>query len=133
MSTVADARVRPAARVGGRALRVSRDGRSCARSCSSRSSSPTVVVATAFVALLPEGHERGLLPILAAHVFFNVAIVVRLVGTAWARLDPRLWDAAATLGAGPWRRRTGVTLPLLAPALAALRRSSSSSASPRSA
>lgn len=79
---------------------------------------PTVVVATAFVAFLPEGHERGLLPILAAHVFFNVAIVVRLVGTAWARLDPRLWDAAATLGAGPWRRSTGVTIPLLAPALA---------------
>ncbi len=79
---------------------------------------PTIVVATAFVALLPERHERGVLPILAAHVFFNVAVVVRLVGGYWARLDPRLWDAAATLGASPLRRVREVTLPVLAPALA---------------
>jgi thiamine transport system permease protein len=79
---------------------------------------PTVVVATAFVAALPEGRERGILPILAAHVFFNVAVVVRLVGTAWARLDDRLWEAAATLGAGRLRRTTAITVPVLAPALA---------------
>jgi thiamine transport system permease protein len=79
---------------------------------------PTVVVATAFLAVLPEGHERGVATILAAHAFFNVAVVVRLVGTAWARFDQRLWDAAATLGAGPLRRARAVTLPLLAPALA---------------
>jgi thiamine transport system permease protein len=79
---------------------------------------PTVVVATAFLAVLPAGHERGLLPILAAHAFFNVAVVVRLVGTAWARLDQGLWDAAATLGAGPAGRTRTVTVPLLAPALA---------------
>jgi thiamine transport system permease protein len=80
---------------------------------------PTIVVATAFVALLPDGYERGVLPILAAHVFFNVAVVVRLVGGYWARLDPRLWDAAATLGASPARRVQEVTLPALGPALAA--------------
>ncbi len=80
---------------------------------------PTIVVATAFVALLPEGVERGVIPILAAHVFFNVAIVVRLVGGYWAQLDPRLSDAAATLGASPLRRLREVTLPALTPALAA--------------
>ncbi len=61
---------------------------------------PTVVVATAFLELLPAGYERGVAAILAAHVFFNVAVVVRVVGAWWGRLDPRLWDEAATLGAG---------------------------------
>jgi thiamine transport system permease protein len=80
---------------------------------------PTVVVATAFLAILPEGVDRGVLPILAAHVFFNVAVVVRVVGSYWSRLDPRLWDAASTLGAGWSKRFRTVTLPLLAPPLAA--------------
>jgi thiamine transport system permease protein len=80
---------------------------------------PTVVVALAFVALLPEPLERGWMPILIAHAFFNVAVVVRIVGTAWAGLDPQVTEAAATLGAGPVRAFREATLPLLAPALAA--------------
>jgi thiamine transport system permease protein len=80
---------------------------------------PTVVVALAFLAALPPSLERGWVPILIAHAFFNVAVVVRVVGTFWASLDPRVSEAAATLGAGPWRRAREVTLPLLAPALAA--------------
>ncbi len=79
---------------------------------------PTIVVATAFIALLPEGLERSVWAILLAHVFFNVAVVVRVVGAFWGGLDERLWDAAATLGAGPLARQRRVTLPLLAPALA---------------
>ena len=79
---------------------------------------PTVVVATAFLSFLPTGWERGVVPILAAHTFFNVAVVVRIVGAWWGRLDPRLWDAAATLGATPLQRLREVTLPLLRPALA---------------
>ena len=80
---------------------------------------PTVVVATAFLAVLPESMQRGVVPILLAHVFFNVAVVVRIVGGYWARLDPSLWDAAATLGASPGRRFRELTLPALRPALAA--------------
>jgi thiamine transport system permease protein len=80
---------------------------------------PTVVVALAFVAILPDGLERGWIPILVAHAFFNVAVVVRVVGVFWAALDPRVSEAAATLGAAPWRRFREVTLPLLAPALTA--------------
>ena len=80
---------------------------------------PTVVVALAFLAILPDGIEHGWAPILVAHAFFNVAVVVRVVGTFWAGLDPRVAEAAATLGAGPWRRLREVTLPLLAPSLAA--------------
>ena len=80
---------------------------------------PTVVVALAFLAVLPEGAERGWLPILVAHAFFNVAVVIRIVGTFWAGLDPRLSEAAATLGASSRRAFREVTLPVLAPALAA--------------
>ena len=80
---------------------------------------PTVVVALAFLAILPDGVERGWAPILVAHAFFNVAVVVRIVGTFWANLDPRLGEAAATLGASPAQRAREIVLPLLAPALAA--------------
>ena len=80
---------------------------------------PTVVVALAFLAVLPGPLERGWAPILIAHAFFNVAVVVRIVGTFWANLDPRMSEAAATLGARPWKRFTEVIVPLLSPALAA--------------
>jgi thiamine transport system permease protein len=80
---------------------------------------PTVVVALAFLAVLPEPLERGWAPIHVAHAFFNVAVVVRIVGTFWANLDPHMAEAAATLGASPGRRFREITAPLLSPALAA--------------
>ena len=80
---------------------------------------PTVVVALAFLAVLPGPLQRGWAPILVAHAFFNVAVVVRIVGTFWANLDPRMSEAAATLGASPSKRFTEITVPLLSPALAA--------------
>lgn len=80
---------------------------------------PTVVVAAAFLALMPPGDQRGVAVILAAHVFFNLAVVARVVSSWWVRFDSGLWDVAATLGAGPVARLRTVTLPVLAPALAA--------------
>jgi len=80
---------------------------------------PTVVVASAFVVLIgpagileraaalltgnPRIHVsllRTLGAVLMAHVFYNVSIIVRIVGGFWAALDPRLEEAARVLGAG---------------------------------
>lgn len=99
---------------------------------------PTVVVAVAFTALLgPRGRlnvalmsllglERPPLDlqgtvaaILLAHVFYNAVLVVRMVGTQWANLDPTMVEAARILGAGRLRAFREVTLPLLGPSLGA--------------
>ncbi|MBE3066551.1 MAG: iron ABC transporter permease [Chloroflexi bacterium] len=99
---------------------------------------PTVVVAAGFNALLgPRGwvnlglmdlfHQQAapisivgtLGVILLAHVFYNTTIVIRLVGNALAHLDPRLEQAARTLGADPPRVLNRVTLPLLRPSILA--------------
>ncbi|MEU7531111.1 iron ABC transporter permease [Saccharothrix sp. NPDC042600] len=75
---------------------------------------PTVVVGLAFRALWPDG---GVLPIVLANAFFNVAVVARTVGGVWASLDRRAEDAARSLGASRPRAFTSVVLPALAPAL----------------
>ncbi|CAM5506061.1 Sulfate transport system permease protein CysW OS=Streptomyces griseorubiginosus OX=67304 GN=cysW PE=3 SV=1 [Streptomyces griseorubiginosus] len=90
---------------------------------------PTVVVGTAFLALVGRGGlldewwsvrlDTTVWAILLAHVFFNYAVVVRTVGGLWAQLDPRQEEAARMLGASrltAWRK---VTLPALGPAVAA--------------
>ncbi|MFE7131343.1 ABC transporter permease [Streptomyces sp. NPDC057638] len=90
---------------------------------------PTVVVGSAFLALLGRGGlldevwgvrlDTTVWAILLAHVFFNYAVVVRTVGGLWAQLDPRQEEAARVLGAGRLAAWARVTLPALAPALAA--------------
>ncbi|MGP3981181.1 ABC transporter permease [Streptomyces sp. KR80] len=90
---------------------------------------PTVVVGSAFLALLGRGGmldellgvrlDTTVWAILLAHVFFNYAVVVRTVGGLWAQLDPGQEEAARVLGASrlqAWRR---VTLTALAPSVAA--------------
>lgn len=99
---------------------------------------PTVVVAAAFRALFGAGGplnrslmelfdlsrapiriDQTLTIILMAHVFYNVTIVIRLVGGFWSNLGPRTEEAARVLGASPWRAFREVTLPALRPALIA--------------
>ncbi len=77
---------------------------------------PTVVVGSAFVAL---GLTRTIWGILAAHVFFNVAVVVRTVGGVWSRLDRSVVDAARSLGASPFAAFRRITLPILGPSITA--------------
>lgn len=86
---------------------------------------PTVVVATAFTALLGRsgplgwlGIEHSEAAIVMALVFFNVAVVVRIVGARWEGLDPARALAARTLGATRWRALLTVTLPALGSAIA---------------
>src|SRR5256714_109551 len=65
------------------------------------------------------GLDQSLAAILLAHVFFNYAVVVLIVGGLWSHLDPRQEDAARVLGAGRWQTFRAVTLPALRPAIAA--------------
>ena len=99
---------------------------------------PTVVVGSGFASLLGSGGlleklaglltgsagihlsiMRTLPAVLLAHVFYNVSIVVRIVGGAWSAIDPRLGEAARVLGAGRRASFFRVTLRLLLPSLAA--------------
>ena len=93
---------------------------------------PTVVVAAGFSALLgPRGLVHTLFPVLSfnfvgtltailiAHVFYNTTIIIRVVGNALSSLDPKLEQAARSLGANPFRVWWAVILPLLRPSLLA--------------
>ena len=74
---------------------------------------PTLVVGLALTAVLPGSLDTGVVPLILAHVFLNVAVVVRIVGPHWESLPDTYGDAAATLGASPTRRFATVTWPLI--------------------
>ncbi len=78
---------------------------------------PTVVVGAAFIALLPTSWHGTAQAMIVAHVFFNIAVVVRLVGSMIGVIPHDLIGAARTLGASPIRAARLVLLPLLKPAL----------------
>lgn len=82
---------------------------------------PSVVIAAAFSTLLgPSGvvDLRGTWwAVIAAHVCFNLAVVVRLVGAAVAGVDPDLEAAARLSGASTMAIHRRITLPLVTPAV----------------
>ena len=80
---------------------------------------PTVVMGAAFRALMPDSLERTVYALIAAHVVFNLAVVIRTVGTLWEQLPSDMEAAAGTLGASAWHVFTEISLPLIRPAIAA--------------
>ncbi len=89
---------------------------------------PTVVVAAAFEGVFARFGLAGgdgvnlrhtVWAILAAHVFFNYAVVLRTVGAHWANLDARVEDQARVFGASRIAVFRRVVLPRLAPSVAA--------------
>jgi thiamine transport system permease protein len=92
---------------------------------------PTVVVASSFNALIGNHglfsflsssfipHPSSFSLILLAHIFYNTTIVIRIVGNALSRLDPKLEAAARSLGADSFHVWKNITLPLLRPSLLA--------------
>ena len=88
---------------------------------------PTVVVAAAFASLVPSaavfggggGGAATLALIVAAHVFFNVGIVIRTVAAFIGSIDPGLEAAARSLGRSRVGAIRSVVAPLAGPAVAA--------------
>ena len=62
---------------------------------------------------------RGATTVTLAHATFSMAYATVVVRARLSQLDPALEEAAAILGAKPWRAFLRVTLPLLMPAIAA--------------
>ncbi|MCE7858534.1 MAG: iron ABC transporter permease [Chloroflexi bacterium CFX2] len=94
---------------------------------------PTVVVAAAFNSLLGSNglfsflfplssfipHPSPFILILIAHTFYNTSIVIRIVGNAISRLDPKLEASARVLGADTFHVWKDVIFPILRPSLLA--------------
>ena len=79
---------------------------------------PTVVVGVSFLALLPDRLDYTPMAIIVAHAYFNVAVIVRIVGARWESTSTNLLPAALTLGATPVRAAMTITLPILSRSLA---------------
>lgn len=78
---------------------------------------PTVVVAMAFRSLFGSQVANGLIIVVLAHAYINLAVVVRIVGSQWSQLDPRVIHVARSLGANEWQAFRTITLPALRPAV----------------
>lgn len=61
----------------------------------------------------------GLVSILIAHITFSIGFVAVIVRARLAGMDESIFEAARDLGASPWAIFRRITLPLIAPALAA--------------
>jgi spermidine/putrescine transport system permease protein len=82
--------------------------------------SPEVVLGAALLALfLTMNVATGFVTIVIAHVMFNVSYVVVTVKARLEGMDRHIEEAAMDLGANEWTTFRKVTLPMIAPGLAA--------------
>jgi spermidine/putrescine transport system permease protein len=83
-------------------------------------STPEVVLGAALLALfLTAGVNTGFVTILIAHVMFTISYVVVTVKARLEGMDRHIEEAAMDLGATEWTTFRKVTLPLIAPGVAA--------------
>ena len=61
--------------------------------------------------------DRGMMTIIIAHTLFCLSFVALTVKARIRGFDWRLEEAAADLGAGPWRTFSRVTFPLILPGI----------------
>jgi spermidine/putrescine transport system permease protein len=81
---------------------------------------PEVVLGASLLALfLFTNVETGFVTIVIAHVMFNVSYVVVTIKARLSGMDLHIEEAAMDLGANEWTTFRKVTLPLIAPAVAA--------------
>jgi thiamine transport system permease protein len=82
---------------------------------------PTVVAGMGFLALFGGDGVFNLsgtpVLIVLANVFYNLALVVRIVSSYLSVLDPELEDAARLEGANAWQVLTRISLPIARPAI----------------
>ena len=84
---------------------------------------PTIVVGMGFLALFGANGIVNLsgtpILIILANIFYNFALVVRIVSSYLSTLDPELEDAAKVEGANVWQVFSRITLPIARPAILA--------------
>ncbi len=82
--------------------------------------SPEIVIGAALLSMfIVYAIPLGFKTLLIAHVMFSISFVVVVVRSRLIGFDRRLEEAAADLGASPWTTFRLVTLPLIAPGVAA--------------
>jgi spermidine/putrescine transport system permease protein len=81
---------------------------------------PEVVLGAALLALfLTIGFDTGYLTIVIAHIMFTISYVVVTVKARLEGMDPHIEEAAMDLGATEWKTFRKITLPMIAPGVAA--------------
>lgn len=80
---------------------------------------PEIVLGASLLTMFidPLGWDRGLGTIIIAHTLFCLSFVALTVKARIRGFDWRLEEAAADLGAGPWRTFSKVTFPLILPGI----------------